>query len=262
MGNLADKFDTFTDSLGSLLLLLIFVLLLLLGAGLMVNAFRDFKDTNERVANAMEAASKQLGSRTKKRIVKIKDTSNEVYLEQLKTRSKSALDSNTISFLFQIFALSLVSAGVYLLSRSRRNLRKAEVTTRKIASVGNKVGPFVTNAPFSSALGSHIIVALQECRHLRSMRTKTRKSSFMAVVLESLTQLLRWLETGRRNSMGLERSQHDIFLDQVCMIERNLTGIKGAEELVSLSRECMRILKEGEFVERYEKQLQEICRQA
>jgi hypothetical protein len=160
--------------------------------------------------------------------------------------------------LFQIFALSLVSAGVYLLSRSRGNLRRAESTTRRIAKIGDKIGPLVANAPFSSALGNHFVVALQESRHLKSARTKTRRALLIAGVRESLSQLSRQLERGRHDSMGIERSQHDIFLDQACEIERNLAGIPGVEELLKVCGECKRILKEGDFAKRYERQLRGI----
>jgi len=112
--------------------------------------------------------------------------------------------------------------------------------------------------PVSSTLGSYFMVASEESRYLRILTDKKLWASCRAGTFESLTQLKRQLKRAWEEKRGIERSQYDIFLDQVTNIKNNLTKLEGVEELLALCKECEDILKEGEFVARFEKQLKEI----
>ena len=249
------EIDAVIESIGSVLLVLVPLIILVAGAGVMVNALFDLKDTNERLIVAVESAVKELrqaGGKCGR--VKI-DPNQSVYLQQLKLRSRSMLDSNTISFLFQIFALALVSAGAYVLARAQKNLRKAEEATKRVARIGKRVGPFVSNQAASSTLASYFVVALEESRYLGSLTDKSVWASCKAGTFESLTQLKVELKRAWEEKRGMERSQFDIFLDQVAAIKNNLGKVEGVEDLIVICKECEDILKEGEFVKRYEVKL-------
>jgi len=253
------KFEIVVDVIGSIILIGMLAVILLVGVFVMVNALLDLKYTNRRAVSAIETAAKELERSDGRYNANRQDPNLIVFLEQLKTRSRSFLDSNTISFLFQIFALALVSSAVYVLSRSQRNLRKAEETIKSIAKIGTRLGPFVANAPVSSTLGNYFLAASEESRYLRTLTDKQLWASCRAGTLEALTQLRVKLRRAFEERRGMESSQYEIFLDQLTTIRNHLAKLAGVEDLLKLLKECEDILREGEFVERYKKQLKEIC---
>ncbi len=236
------------DRLGSFLMISMFIVVLLVVSITVVAAYWDLQETNQRIVEMLGNISDYLDmiSKTEK-----KETASQfkAFLEQLKTRVKGTLDSSTISFLFQVFAVALLSSGVYLLSRSHRHLRMVEGKAREIAK-------FIESSSTSSAMEGNLKVIYNNVGLLTTGSDETT----IAFTRDSLKNLRDMLEQADRNQTGMERRQHVSFLDQIVNILSNLSNMPDdmqdrVTDLKEYSKDCLNLLQTSGFVNRYEEQL-------
>ena len=242
------------NSTGSFLLILVAALLLLLSAGIMVNAFIDLRSTNRRITAIVDDATDSLlGERALDE--KSGGSSGKAYLDQLQSRSRSALDSSTISFLFQVFALSLISAGVYMLSRYHKSLLAMEQNAKRIIVSKDALKDFIEDGITSSTLGGIVSTGFGLGCNMRNGSKETIQSC-LPLIRESTKQIRDLLETARTNNKGLHRSQRDVFVDQLTQIRDDLKNANASTDIVGQCEECVEILEKGGFVERYAARLE------
>lgn len=120
----------FTGWLPNFLLFASFIVLISVCSFVLIEAFLDLHLTHLTVEDIMRQIWEHV--ETHESIQEGKPSPElKAYLERLGAQNKGVLDSNTISFLFQVFSIALISAGVVLLSRSQRNVRLAGRQARR-----------------------------------------------------------------------------------------------------------------------------------
>jgi len=108
-----------------------YIILSLLGSILLVScliivvALFDFFTTNIRITQTMLRIRETIEAKSLTKDGKLEPWA-EAFKDRLEALSKGAMESNTVSFLFQIFSVALVGSGAYLLNRSHENVRIME----------------------------------------------------------------------------------------------------------------------------------------
>ncbi len=253
LDGLAKLFNRAANALGNILLLVMFLLLLLVGSDAIFQAYRDLHCANAKIEQSLTEVRVHLENLYTTGTGSDQLTPEaEAFVRCLEAGAKDRLDSNTISFLFVIFSLCLVSAGVYLLNRARQNLSVAE---EKVALIG----PFVANGPVASAIMGYSLAAYQTTWLLRTTTNEEAKLSYITQARDYIEALLKpYLRRAADDERGIEPVHHSLFIDLITNIKSNLEHLEDRESvssLISNCEECERLLKESSFVENYRKQL-------
>jgi uncharacterized protein (UPF0333 family) len=246
-----NRFRKFMEGLGNLLLILMFIVIMVVNAYVLIAAFSNLQLTNYNIERTIMKIYNHLPKYSMKKKCELK-TSHKANIERLQAQAKGTLDSSTISFLFQVFTLALISAGVYILKRSSSNVRAAEKKTEL-------VGPFAANATFSYSIASHCLNALQITKLLKTSPNEFKKGC-IPVLRDSLKELKKVIQKADDKKIGIEKSQHELLLDNARDIIGNIKSLPQAiqenlSKSIEICAECLDILKSSSFVERYEEQL-------
>ena len=228
--------------IGNTILMVLFVTTILVSLTVLVGAYDSFERVNTHIK-----------ARTSEALAKIsKDTtfaSSQVaksYLDQLEAKSSSTLDANTISFLFQLFTISLVGVGIYLLSESHKNLNLIR-DAAKAAIMKVSFQPLVRfNVLFTNA-------------YQLSLSLKATQSAGQApvpVLRDALKKIRDDLREAQNDQAAFEQAIVNLFINNAIYIKQNLisSGIS-APDLLQLCDDIVGILKRGKFSERYDNML-------
>lgn len=248
------------NRLGNILLIIIFTLMIIISGFGMLGALTNFQHTNENIRQTIGEVKKDM----KKLIDKKKLAPSEtVLVERLETAGRGILDANLMSFLFQFYSIVLVSAGVYLLTRSKANINFTEKLAQKTAKKIDKISDIVADRAISSAIEINLAVANQFTWLLRVAKDETTKVNCVSSARNALTKCKNELEQLRDKQLGLEKERHEVCMDQTANIKINLDSLpskcmKRVASLKEISDKCYNILKDTDFVEIFEKQLSEL----
>ncbi|MCP4705911.1 MAG: hypothetical protein GY865_15030 [candidate division Zixibacteria bacterium] len=172
----------------------------------------------------------------------------EAFRKQLKSDTSGVLESSTISFLFTILSLTLVTAGVYLLSRAHSNIIQAE---NKLSLASQQV----SEVSVVSAMEGHIILAHHASFLLLDASTESSTANSIANLRGKLTTIKNSLSSAHQSKIGIHPLLHKLLLDQVITISANIisrTDIADRlSELIIVCQDCVDILDDSKFVERY-----------
>ncbi len=246
------------EGLGSFLLIVMFIVMMITSSSAIISAYYNLQLTNKRIQLSIKNALnriKEHSNPTNGELIQ----SEIVRLMQLQSKSKGTLDSSTISFLFQVFTLALISAGVYILKRSFSNIRSSE---RKIELIRQ----FINSGPNIYALGNYFSNAYQITYPLKNINDDTLIDSYISLERDYLTIAKNKLERAAQDRIGIERSLHGSFLDYGVRIRSNLNIVikentlsqeikKRISDLIDICNECLELLKTSGFVEKFEEQL-------
>lgn len=250
-----EKFNNVIDGVGSLVLILLLLLLLLLSFGIMVNAFLDLRNTNERITITVRQAAADFNKAEKdlnESVTQDVAISRQAYLDKLASSSHSMLDSSTISFLFQLFALALVSAGVYVLSRYHGKLVAIEENARQIIESRQAITEVVEDGIAWSSIGGLLLAGLGvSCALEMATRSSQEMVSRIASIRESIRQVNSAIGRALGSRRAMDVSQRDVFIDQIVTVKNSLKKAGGVDDVEAMCEDCIRLLKRGEFVERH-----------
>ncbi|MCP4213729.1 MAG: hypothetical protein GY765_03685 [bacterium] len=205
----------------------------------------------------------------------------KAYIDQLESKSKETLDSNTISFLFQVFALALVTVGVYLLSRSNENYRNTrnnyQDTIVKYNTVkdgyehikgqagdairkAKKIEFFVRCDQFAITLTSYYSNAYLICTLIKEQKNKDLFSD----IREQQNQIEKQFKDANEEGLGLELKLLHFFLDYSTKI-RNIIksftklGIEIPVDILKICEANQKTLTGSDFDGRYKSQMEELA---
>ena len=261
-----DKFNKLMYALSNILLILMFIVMMFVSSFTIIGAFRNLLDTNNKIENVLNDLYKDSKNNPLIQEGKLSPI-YKAYIERLEYKSKGMLDSSTISFLFQIFSLALISAGVYLLSRSHRNLKNAEkivknaeIQAKNVANKSEMIGLFVSNGPTSSAIASYFSIAYQMSVLLDASQDKNARIPLIALLSDTLISLKKILNRASRDQIGVEKSQYEFFMNRATEIITNLKKISKEDhpriiKLLDLCQESNELFESSNFVEIYNEQL-------
>ncbi len=206
------------------LLLLIMLLLLIL---LVVLGYYNFAQNNTRVADTLariaepalagEGASPQGTSSLR---------------ADLHALSRSAFDANTLTYLFEIFTIALISGGLYLLNRSHQESREMKRRSKQAREQIASISPFLGATQLSVYLNNSFSFAyllstlcLQEQENI-DIITKLR---------DTLTDTNRKLADYLQQSASIkENTLPAIYLDYMGYIKANLGKIPEQDSAIIL----------------------------
>jgi hypothetical protein len=239
--------------LGHGVVVFMLVIIIALCIYILIEALTGVKETYRNV----EEVIKQIPLASKNELLfnenGILKPSAKAYLTQLESRSRCTLDSGTISFLFQVFAIALVSAGVYLLSRSYENFRKIKEDAANSIKRTEMIEPFVRNNQMSIILTNYYSHAF-----LVSWLIKKEGSSQLFFMMrQALRQIEEQMMEANEQETGIEERLVGSFLDYSRYIRENLNPETPAD-ILNTWEKCNTILRESEFAERYKKQMEEL----
>ena len=182
-------------------------------------------------------------------------------LSQLDAEQKKAFDSNTLSFLFQIFAVSIVAVAGYLLVQSRQNVDAAQSAQRIATDAANSIGPFIRNVGDISAIAALIAGARQSVDRLCEA-DHDQIGSLMPDARDAFNFLDRRLERAIHAHAGIENSLFEYFVDELVKManklevySRHLLDSTDSELVLTMKgmcQTCLDHLRSYDFAKTYE----------
>jgi hypothetical protein len=192
---------------------------------------------------------------------------------ELKSVSDDIMDSNTVSFLFEVLLLSVVTVGAYLLFRSVETQKKIEGSVKemndksetikhtmndyriKITESLGSIKPFFESASNSLAVWSCYSDLRTAFASLEGVKG-TEQTNLATHMLDSFKKLEDRLQEGVRNNCGYEGSIYNTFIDIAKDINYRLSKLSKTTpfigEFLSRSERCLHMLTSHRFDERYE----------
>ena len=163
-------------------------------------------------------------------------------ISEIELSASRALDSASISFLFEIFGIALIGIGVFLLSRCHNAVTMVEGSQAALAAL------FV-DIPFFSAFESELSACYTLC-HL--LETGCDRGLCAPAIRDLVKSMNRELSEGRKKGIGMERRHRDLFLERAIQIGR-LVGkhFPENEELKSKVTLLVDALKDEDWARNY-----------
>jgi hypothetical protein len=253
------KFNNLVFHLGNIFMIVLFMVILATCSVVIWDAFLSLRSANQHIESAVSDIATNL---------KKEDSSNsgsraliQSYLEQMKYNSKATLDSNTISFLFQLFAIALVTAGIYLLSRSHWDLREMKKETKSIIFKARMIEPLVHDNQASIIIDSYLSRAYF-LSWLLSVRIGDTEGLF-PMLRQILTETQNNLYDSVEKKIGIQKSLYDALLDKATFISINLSKLDKPttdqiKDIISLASEIISTLKRSDFIENYDNHIRKL----
>lgn len=265
----------------SIAIVLSFILVLLMSAVCILFAFANHKIAMKIVAYTVTETCDDLRENLKDiETVWVKEkggdqgtTSNnakekrQLLLEQatidkLRSAADAAFDSNTVSFLFAVFCFVFVSIGMYLLDQARNLLTQLNNQLETMRKWSEKNLEIIRDAyrvaPFA-----------QQLLGLSFQIEMAKRGGVEAIVaaLPSLRDMSKYplqsIKDLKESNIGFVSEQREYFNDLVLDMEKALCEMQGIDGISDEARKDLEqieekvqdietILKEAEFVKRYE----------
>ena len=245
---------------GNIILFCMFIIIIFMCTLILMSSFNNFINTNKEIEKTVTQTAEHIKS-----VQSISDsTKTDLFfstnIDKLKSTIDKSINSNTISFLFTIFSIALVSAGVYLLSRSNSNLLESEEKLATTTEKAELIGPFVTNGLTSFTIASYLSISYQLTWLLKTSTFNQKKISFIPLIRDSLNILKNMLCQAANNNVGFDSTQLDFFLDYATGVLTNLEEFskdinEQIEDIIKICNECIFILQNSSFDQLYEEQV-------
>ena len=218
------------DALGSLVLLAMFVLILLVSIRILWGWF----------------------------VMVTHPPMDQIYREAPLLREQ--LRPDVVSFLFQVFTIALVTSGVYILTRTRANLRKAEETQKQLERRLQIVGAIVSDGPKCWDLASNVAALHHLTWLIKMAENRNTAGSLVSLVRDALRELRDDLLLCAPEQTGMPRRLRDSLLDRMENMNESLRAWpewakSEAEEFLSKLAECKGLLVKLPLVRNYEEQM-------
>jgi hypothetical protein len=244
------NFGNFFNSLGNLLLVLMFIVMIFVSSIALMSAFGNYRLSAEMIKVIDLELKRTICNDS---LINEKNEINPIiktFIDQLECEQRGTLDASTISFLFQIFSFSLVTVGAYLLARSHANVKSAD---EKIKSAEN----FIKRNALSTAIEGYVSLAHHSSW---SLSTKASESNISAV-RESIRNLKANLKLAEKDKIGTNHSHLESIADRVGQIVSILkslslefqSGIGDYAEIVNNAEECYEELRDILFANKKRK---------
>lgn len=116
-------------SYGNIIVLVLLCIIIILSSFVVISAYWNYLAKNRQIEHRIVNIHNSLQNRSDPN--EFKATCNWL-IERLESYTDAGLQANTISFLFSIFSVALISAGAYILEKSRENIRASESAVKQI----------------------------------------------------------------------------------------------------------------------------------
>ena len=197
----------------------------------------------------------------------LRRVSREDYLAQLKLAQKELFDTNTVSFLFQVLLLCLITIGAYLLERTHAGLKTAEMLTDHATKRISCIKPFLRSVSAAQVLSSHYAVVHECAATIRGASVDVQGTLF-PIMRDSFKQIKKHILEMREQQYGIEPSLYDSFILNAAEKTNQLLkplatpqadgNESDAAVLFATSQECLEYLTTAQFKERYQKLLDDL----
>ena len=235
----------------NLIVIIMLILILICTFIVLSTALTNIHYSSKRINIVITDALSYLVNNNSKFEDNIPETAKS-YIEDLKAQGKIGIDSNTVTFLFQIFSVSLISIGVYLLriySKETIKIKKLFSSTTKEV---NKIQPMLFSIVEGSKIERFLTFAYQTLQLANSQRNDN--------VGYLIVQARDWIKSSYdtilllkdKKGVGIEREQYNNIkdlLDQIIVI-----GKTNVDEINLIKiKEMKMVLENIDFIKRYEK---------
>ena len=237
--------------------------------------FINLNNTNKIVISSVKEAADHLIGNSEKLQNEI-PTSSKVFIEQIITSGKNSLESNTISFLFQIFSITLISIGVYLLSEAKKKMsivnQQYDELIKKISDVDRQyddmiiinknlthkqkyLSPFLNCISEGNKIERYLSFAHQNIVQLDVNRLNESKN-YLVQTRDWLKYAIKKLEKiSNDNYIGIEPEQIGYMKDWIDAIDHVLSGNKDEQDLKALCEDYIdpikTLLDDEKFIQKY-----------
>jgi hypothetical protein len=229
-----------------------FVVVLFVSSLTLIGAFSNHRLASEMVKRTLTDCRIQLEKVARRQAAECtKDTLpalDQAYLDQLRSASSSALGSETISFLFTVFSVFIISASVYALMKACKALENAT----EYATMGKDAG--LATAIASHLCTSHHIAIILSAAGL----DPSVRNANVSMLRETVHDLRGLLEGTYNQGVGMDRAQWSSFFDILTRMKSLLENLPYRNEIQDILTDCEKawtILKETDFVHRFEEKL-------
>ena len=211
-----------TDRLAGCVLYLMFFLLLGVGALLLCFAFADLLASDRAARSILSEIRTRSGEQAVANAEQIEPWA-EALADRLASLTNGALGYHTMAFLFQVFSVALVGAGVYLLNRSFKNLRRAEGRLADHVERSRRIAFFVECRVICQAMHARLHAAHQLAALWRAVGPDDRYYFVITGAREALNQASGQLDLAKQEMIGMSADEHCVTLDLLASISDTLS---------------------------------------
>lgn len=237
-----------------LLLIVMFLVLLFVSTLVVVAAFSNHRFAVEMVHRTLADAGEHLRLRGAPNDQAGLSPLEQAYLSQLRAAATSVLDSSTLTFLFAVFGALTLSVWVYLLRAAKKALDGAKAVLDSARNIGldaNRVMAIVT----------HLHTAHQAAIAVWTAETQEARDKHLPVLRDSMRESKDLLRDARTRGVGFERTQYESFFDVASRTHSVIESLEQSGQLQepAVAEDCaevLRILRETDFVQRFERKIQ------
>ncbi len=307
MSRYVSFWEEFTEFVFSLLLICSLVLVLVVGGFVLYDALLDLMETNSTVETIMEEMVTELKEQRGKEDKEIEpkqrgktyeelETTLKTHVERIEAQSKGVIDSNTISFLFVVFSVGLLSGGVYLLRNSQINVDEAKKTAAKAASDAKaakkafqaalekdrdyrekvrNLGSTLQSRLYCGVFCTHLLNTYQAVMQLVPPEDDSRTqllSGFVVRTREAVPLAHRILKEADKREAGMDEPEHTLLYDMATNARAKLRNFRqqnqelaspiNVDDIILHLDQILAILNSSPWVERYEEQMKALLGEA
>lgn len=236
-------------------MLVMLVVVLFVSGGLLLDAFGNYKAGIRELITFIEQSWADLQAKSGSGMTQ---EQLRLYRDQIEAAVEQDVDKTTMSFLFQIYTAALISAGVFVLSRSRRTVEEAKRETAKASDhVQASVGA-IEDASNCISLVGRALAALYDVWLVRSASGAAAHVDHLPRARDSCLRLVEGLRQADASELAMDKTTHDLLLDYVGEIQAHVSLLPedirvDADHIVQCCDEAQSILANGSFRDRYEK---------
>lgn len=200
------------------LLIIMFLIILISSTILLLTAVININYTSKRITSIVAEAVEQIISMNKIN-QQVAQQNLDEYLDHLKAQSKIGIESSTISFLFQIFSISLITIGVYLLKEYRKETIKIKKMSEKIQLKIGKLNPLILSLITGSKIERYLSLAIQSI--LIAQDASSQQQNKLLIQFRDWINfaLLETQNIANNENIGIESEQYKHIKDWVELIE-------------------------------------------
>lgn len=227
--------DTWWERLAAALLLAMFLVILAISALVICHAFARVERATDEVSGRTQEAARilsQAGTTQSPSIV----ADAKATIRELEATATNAIGEHAISFLFEVFSIALVSAGVFLLTRAQKEARTVKLHAVAAIARARAAGASALKATQAMAeqksrldarliaaeLQLNAIPALQYSHFLSLTGDHRAQEGSLIALRDELTSLSRSVLGVSSGAQHVETQDLVHLLDVLDSVEKNL----------------------------------------
>jgi len=198
-----------------------FLSVMILSFIILIGAFVDHKNTNKEIeAYIIEHRLLQKDTSGVLKVIPNLDST----LDKVEFKVDKLLEGNTVSFLFQLFTILLISIGVYILDKSNEKQKKIEKETDEFVNHMNRWKDLVNSNQLVLGLSNILADAVQYCRLFKSDNSKA--SNYIPPIREAVNNANRNILSSPIPKILIENNYKNLLIRQVTEIKSTLESIQ------------------------------------